>query len=105
MREEKRVYDRLLFFTCLTIVLLVAIGITNYFYVKKIDREYTDLLDQDMRVTRIMSQSSTHAFKSMFLCNKLLLTSDKKEKEDLAKKLEEFITTADSGSAFVQLIA
>lgn len=88
MSAEETKSKPLLYILILLILLLVSVGLINYYYVKKIDDSYTDLISSLMKEDKAIHEVTRNSTKSILIISKMLKASNNTEKNELIKQLD-----------------
>jgi hypothetical protein len=80
----------LLYILILLILLLISVGLINYYYVKKIDDSYSELIESLLKEDKAIHEVTRNSTKSIFILSKILKTKTPEEKRNLCNELEIF---------------
>jgi len=80
----------LLYILILLILLLISVGLINYYYVKKIDDSYSELIDSLLKEDKAIHEVTRNSTKSIFILSKILKAKTLEEKRNLYNELEIF---------------
>lgn len=87
MSAEETKSKPLLYILILLILLLVSVGLINYYYVKKIDDSYTKLIGSLMKEDKAIHEVTRNSTKSILILSKIL-KANTIEKNRLIKQLD-----------------
>ena len=88
MSTEETKSKPLLYILILLILLLVSVGLINYYYVKKIDDSYTELINSLMKEDKAIHEVTRNSTKSILILSKILKAKSPSEKKKLVDELE-----------------
>jgi len=80
----------LLYILILLILLLISVGLINYYYVKKIDDSYSELIESLLKEDKAIHEVTRNSTKSIFIISKILKAKTLEEKRNLYNELEIF---------------
>jgi uncharacterized protein (UPF0333 family) len=80
----------LLYILILLILLLISVGLINYYYVKKIDDSYSELIESLLKEDKAIHEVTRNSTKSIFILSKILKAKTLEEKRNLYNELEIF---------------
>ena len=80
----------LLYILILLILLLISVGLINYYYVKKIDDSYSELIESLLKEDKAIHEVTRNSAKSIFILSKILKAKTLEEKRNLYNELEIF---------------
>jgi len=80
----------LLYILILLILLLISVGLINYYYVKKIDDSYSELIESLLKEDKAIHEVTRNSTKSIFILSKILKAKTLEEKRNLYDELEIF---------------
>lgn len=80
----------LLYTLILLILLLISVGLINYYYVKKIDDSYSELIESLLKEDKAIHEVTRNSTKSIFILSKILKAKTLEEKRNLYNELEIF---------------
>jgi uncharacterized protein (UPF0333 family) len=80
----------LLYILILLILLLISVGLINYYYVKKIDDSYSELIESLLKEDKAIHEVTRNSTKSIFILSKILKAKTPEEKRNLYNELEIF---------------
>ena len=78
----------LLYILILLILLLISVGLINYYYVKKIDDSYTELIGSLLKEDKAIHEVTRNSTKSLLIMSKILKANKSAEKKNLYQELE-----------------
>lgn len=88
MSAEETKSKPLLYILILLILLLVSVGLINYYYVKKIDDSYSLLIESLMKEDKAIHEVTRNSTKSLLILSKILKSQSDSEKKSLTDELE-----------------
>ena len=80
----------LLYILILLILLLISVGLINYYYVKKIDDSYSELIESLLKEDKAIHEVTRNSTKSIFILSMILKAKTLEEKRNLYNELEIF---------------
>jgi hypothetical protein len=81
----------LLYVLILLILLLISVGLINYYYVKKIDDSYTELIESLLKEDKAIHEVTRNSTKSLLIISKILKANTHSEKKNLYNELDLYI--------------
>ncbi len=78
----------LLYVLILLILLLISVGLINYYYVKKIDDSYTELIESLLKEDKAIHEVTRNSTKSLLIISKILKAKTHSEKKNLYNELD-----------------
>jgi hypothetical protein len=90
MSKEETKSKPLLYILILLILLLISVGLINYYYVKKIDDSYSELIESLLKEDKAIHEVTRNSTKSIFILSKILKAKTSQEKLNLYNELEIF---------------
>jgi hypothetical protein len=88
MSMEETKSKPLLYIFILLILLLISVGLINYYYVKKIDDSYTDLIGSLLKEDKAIHEVTRNSTKSLLIMSKILKSQADADKKNLYQELE-----------------
>ncbi len=81
----------LLYVFILMILLLISVGLINYYYVKKIDDSYTEMIGSLLKEDKAIHEVTRNSTKSLIIISKILKAKTPSDKKNLYKELNIYI--------------